>query len=292
MDQGELERLMAVNYAVGNALEHKKLRDPHFAYAETLAGKLLQHALTAHALWTQETRLQIEGINGVHFVDWSSIQVLARTCIETYIACQYVFLQASTADDIDFRYNAWMLAGFLRRESFPTVTQRGAQQIARDAQVNERHRREIQKTVAFGKLPPKQQKAVLSGLSWHPGVTMSEMADTVFGQKWGRALYAVMSSHAHADGLSAVQIKQAVSEGSMPKLAYSAMAEIGIVLAHMTRSYARKFVKAGKAYRRHPDRDLNERYADFATYAAHLIDEHADLLRRGDSESGGPAASP
>jgi hypothetical protein len=290
MNRNELERLMAINYAVGNALKGKKVKTPGLAYAETLAGKLLQHALTAYALWTQNTRLQMPGMPPIDFVDWSSINVLARTCIETYIACHYVFLQPSTPDESDFRYNAWMLAGFVRRESFPTVTEKGAQQIVIDAQVNQRHRRKIQNTVAFGKLSTKQQKAVLSGRDWHPGVTMSEMADTVFGPRWGRALYAVMSSHAHADGLSAVQIKQAVNEGEMSKLAAGAVTEIGVVLAYMTASYAGRFVKAGQVYRYHPDHELNEKYANLADYASKLIGEHADLLRNtaGDSDPDTP----
>ena len=291
MNQGELERLMALNYAVGNALKGKKPKDPGFEYAETLAGKLFQHALTAYALWTQNTRLEIPGIDPFNFVDWSSIEVLARSCIETYIACHYVFLKPSTADEADFRYNAWMLAGFVRRESFPIVTQKGQQQIVSDARTNERHRRKIKRTVTFGNLPANLQKAVLRGLTWHPGVTMSEMADTVFGPKWGRALYAVMSSHAHADGLSAVQIKQAVVEGAMPKLAAIAMTEIGVILAHMTASYSRKFVAAGKAYRGHPDRGLNDLYANLANYAPKLIGDHADLLRNSTARSGEPTMS-
>jgi len=267
MDREHLARLLALSYAVEDALARKKPRDWRFVYADTLARKLFQHAISAYALWTQGTKVQLEGVGAVDFVDWPSIEVLARACVETYVTFHYLYIQPGTGDDFDFRFNAWMLAGFTKRESFPVVTQEGKAQIARDAKLNQKCRTRIQKTAPFQALPPKMKKAVLAGRNWPPGTTISALADALLGRRWGRALYGVGSSHAHSDGLAAVQIKEAVSREEILRLADATMPVVAVALGCMTADYARKFVKARKVYRDHPDRDLNEMYASFAKYA-------------------------
>ena len=246
MDRQELARLLAINYAVADALAGKKPKDPRMVHVDTLARKLFQHAVTAYALWTGGTRVDLKGIGPVDFPDWPSIEVLCRACIETYVACHYVFIQPDTDDEFEFRFNAWMLAGFAKRESFPVITDDGRAQIARDAKLNEKCRKRVQRTAAFQALNSKTKKAVLAGRGWPPGTTMSALADTVLGPRWGRAVYGVGSSHAHSDGLAAVQIKEAISRKEILKLIEATMPPVGLALACMTADYARKFVKARK----------------------------------------------
>lgn len=279
MNRDEFERLLALNYAVANATAKKKLKGQEFVYTETLAVKLFFHAVTSFALWTQHTKVQVAGMDvQVHFIDWSSIEVLARACVETYLAFHYLYIEPDTDDELEFRYNAWMLAGFAKRESFPVTTDKARKQFAIDARVNEKHRKRIRKTAHFQRLSPKVQDRVLEGRNWHPGRTLSQMASRVFGPEWGPALYALGSSHAHSDALSVVQIKQSGSLEATQRLADGAMSQIGITLAHMTTDYSRRFVKARKVLAKHPDRQLNHIYANVAQYVPTSIGTENDGL--------------
>ena len=268
MDPDEFKRLLALNYAVVAALRDKKPRDREFVYTDALASKLFLHAVTAFNLWSEGTRLRIPGVDSaVDFVDWSSVDVLARACIETYIAFHYVYVEPVTDDEFQFRFNAWMLGGFTKRESFPVFTDEGKTQIAIDAKVNEKHRKRIQRTTRFHGLSRRQQREALAGRNWHPGATLSTLTGEIFGPKWGPALYAFVSSYAHSDALSAVQIQQTRSKEKASELAKASVTVIAVVVALMTEAYAKRFVAARKALRDHPDRALNEMYASFARYA-------------------------
>jgi hypothetical protein len=280
MDREHFEKLLALNYAVVEACYKKKVRDVEFVYADTLARKLFQHSVTAFALWTQHTRATIEGIDGeVHLPDWPSIQVLARACVETYLTFHYLYIDPKTQDEFEFRYCAWMLAGFTRRESFPTITEHGLQQIARDRVANERYRRRIRKTAYFQRLKSRTQERVLAGHNWHPGNTMSSMAARIFGPQWGQALYGFMCSYAHSDALAAVQMKQCRSAEEAEHFADAAMSLIAPTLARMTADYAGKFVKARKVLAEHPYREFNQAYAALSQDLPEIIEERRRILR-------------
>jgi hypothetical protein len=280
MERDHFEKLLVVNLAVVDALTGKKARDPGFVYADILARKLFQHSLTAFALWTRHTKAAITDMGGeIEVLDWPSIQVLARACVETYLTFHYLYIDPKSQDEFEFRYCAWMLAGFTRRESFPTITERGLQQIARDRVANEKYRRRIRKTAHFQRLKSRTQERVLAGHDWHPGNTMSSMAARVFGPQWGQALYGWMCSYAHSDALAAVQMKQCRSPEEAERFADGAVSLIAPTLARMTSDYAGKFVKARKVLAKHPYREFNKAYAALSQALPELIEERRRILQ-------------
>lgn len=261
----ELGCLLRVNYDVVQALVGKKPEDQRLQYSEGLALKLFGHAITALHLTRNRTNIRPPCFDfDVNFVDWASIQVLARASTEVVLAFDYVFRNPVGEDEAEFRYFAWMLAGFVKRESFPVQTAEGKQQIAKDAKMNAQMRGRIQKSIAFQALTKGQQKGVLEGRDWHPGKTLSAMCEDVFGKTWGRPLYSFMSSHAHADALSSVQIKQ--TGDNALRLARYPLLTIAFAVARMSESYAAMWVRARKVYKAHAYRELNESYLQFRDF--------------------------
>lgn len=255
----DLSGLLLLNYDVAESLKGKKVRDSRLVYSYGLATKLFAHAVSALHLGRNRTNLRVPGFDfDVNFVDWASIEVLARACLEALIAFNYVYLEPQTTDEAEFRFLAWMLGGFSQRESFPVQTPEGKRQIAADIKTNEAYRRRIRKTLSFQSLSGKQQKAVLFGKNWHPGRTTRGMAADIFGPIWGRSLYGFLSSHAHADALSAVQILQ--TAGKARPLGEAPLLVIAIVIANMSKGVASKWVAARKVYETHPQHQLNEVY--------------------------------
>ena len=261
----DLASLLRLNYDVVQALKGKKVKDRRFVYSEGLALKLFGHAITALHLKRNRTNLRVPSFDSdIDFVDWASIQVLARASTEVLLAFNYVFRDPTNEDEAEFRYLAWMVAGFGKRESFPVQTPEGKKQVAIDIKTNAQMRKRIQKTATFQALTEKQQKAVLDGRDWHPGKTLSAMCEDVFGATWGRSLYRFMSGHAHSDALSAVQVLQTGDKAS--DLAAPPLLVIALAVARMSEGYATKWVAAKKVYSTHPDRQLNESYLRFRDF--------------------------
>jgi hypothetical protein len=273
--ESDLARLLRINFDVVQALEGKKLPPgSRLIYTEALAWKLFGHATTAFHLWRDRTTLDIPGLEflkqspnapAINFVDWTSIQVLARACTEVLLAFNYVYVQPKDADEAEFRYLAWMLAGFSQRESFPVMTDEGKKQVAVDRRVNAKLRRQIERTAAFQALPEdgrRLKEQVLQGRNWHPDKTLSAMCEDVFGPIWGRHLYSFMSSHAHSDALSAVQVFQTSDKAK--ELGEAALITVSITLARMTAGYAGIWVASRKVYDKHQYRELNDFYLKFA----------------------------
>jgi len=270
--EADMVRLLRINYDVVQATKGKKPADRPMRYTEGFAWKLFGHALTTFFLWQNGTTPKISTLDflkepgskqAINFVDLSSIHVLARACTEVLLAFNYVYVQPhGNQDEREFRYLAWMLSGFSQRESYPVTTADGKKQVAIDIKQNEKQRKRVQKTAAFQALTARQQEAVLQGRTWHPGKSLSLMCEDVFGSIWGRSLYSFMSSHAHSDALSIVQVLQAGTHAK--SLAMSALAVVGIDLARMTKAYAQIWTAAGKAYKAHEYETLNEMYLKFA----------------------------
>lgn len=262
--EDDLAGLLRLNYDVVEALAGKKPKDRELAFGEGLSQKLFGHAVSAFHLKRNRTNLRIPSFDfDVKFVDWASLQVLARASIEVAIAFNYVFRDPASKDEAEFRYLAWMLAGFVQRESFPVQTPEGKKQIAIDIKTNAQMRRRIMKTAVFQGLTERQKKSVLGGKDWHPGKTLSAMCDEIIGPTWGRSLYGFMSSHAHSDALSAVQVHQTRDQAS--ELANPPLIVIALAVAGMSEAYARKWVASKKVYQTHLYRDLNEIYLHLRT---------------------------
>jgi hypothetical protein len=262
-----LARLLRLNFEVLDAQADRRIRDRRFSYFDGVAVKLFYHSVTAYRLFGGSTRVDVPSLADLqlNFIDWPSLQVIARACTETYIAFHFVFVQPAKDRDLaEFRYNAWMLAGFRRRELTPAWGSEAVSQLGRDKKSIAGHRRRIQKTDAFSRLGNRDQDAVLKGLNWHPRVSLSAICDGVFGPTWGRPLYMFMSSHAHTDGLSAVQVHDVATDlQKQRRMGESALYTIAVVLARLTKDMASMWVKSRKVYANHLYRDLNEVYATF-----------------------------
>ncbi len=259
----ELGCLLRLNHDLVQALEGKKLRDKRLRYSEGLVWKLFVHAATALHLVKNGTKPNIPDLE-INFVDWASIQILARACAEVVIAFDYVFCEPTTDDEAEFRYLAWMLVGFVKRESFPVQTPEGKQQIAKDVKINAQMRGRIQKTVAFQALTERQKKTVLQGKNWHPNTSLSTMSQVVFGSLLGGPMYSFMSSHAHADALSSVQILQTGKNATY--LAEVALLKVTLAVARMSKIFAEKWVAARRVYGAHRYHELNEAYLSFRDF--------------------------
>ncbi|HLF77913.1 MAG TPA: DUF5677 domain-containing protein [Dehalococcoidia bacterium] len=261
-------------HAPGRKMDNRRV------YMQGLAIKLNAHALSAYYLWQNRTRVPILGKEDspIDFTDFSSMEVLARACVETLTAFNYLFVEPDKdADMADFRFWAWQLAGVCQRvELVPALIEEHKTQREVDKQFIEVTRRKIEKTLTFETLHTRKKKQVLAGRDWHPDKTLYHMCADAFGPTFGKATYAMLSSHVHSDWLSVNQFMGSTAS-VRPVLAANCMFIVCLVLARLCASYAPKWRATDRIYKAHPYRECNERFlewtvSDEATEASRAVD--------------------
>jgi hypothetical protein len=249
-----LRRLIQLNFDVGGAGQ-AALRDRDWKYIETLALKVARHAASAYWLAQAGTRLSPDQPGDM---DWPSIQVLCRACVEAFLTLDYLYIDASDRDIAEFRYCSWMIAGFVGRQSYPVLDERGQAQLRLDVKFLDRTRRRLRKNNTFSSLKPKHQKKVIEGRKWPVDTTLTQLARKAFGPELGGAIYSYLSAHAHSTALSAVQVRDNTGSEQERDMADGALWLVGQVVAKTTAAYASRFVYARKALEKHPDKWLND----------------------------------
>ncbi|TAJ10585.1 MAG: hypothetical protein EPO61_01890 [Nitrospirae bacterium] len=185
--------------------------------AEHLAQKLFMH-LASLLYLRSGTRIDEFTGQRIHFFDFASSAVLARTAYETYLTFYFIFAVPKAAQERCFRCQVWKLGGLLDRQRFPPISQEGKQRLEQETIQIQELRSRIEQSPAFIGLPVKRQKDVLKG-RWKLGKTWKEIAMvTGSSKRYFVGLYAYLSSYTHSGYLSALQVGQAEGKDVQYKL--------------------------------------------------------------------------
>jgi hypothetical protein len=176
--------------------------------AEHLAKKLFLHLASLLYLYPGPRFDELAGIK-VHFFDFASSAVLARACLETYLAFHFIFISPRSEEERHLRSLVWKLGGLLDRQKVTPSTDYGRQRLNEEREHIEPLRTQIRLNPAYSDLTSKQQKDACEG-KWRFGKRWSDLAVNAGGsERYFVGLYAYLSSYAHSGYLSALQVGQA-----------------------------------------------------------------------------------
>lgn len=229
----------------GPQLHHQRWID-----CDWLAMKLFFHAASAYHL-AQGTQLKSLVGEAACFVDHASVKVLARAALEAYLVFCYVFVQPESPDDLEFRYLAWKLGGLAMREVFPAQLEESRRQIVEEKRLNEELRDRIRQTRRFQNLSNGQKRAVLEKRKWRFEGWVPIARAAGFGEQYSRLLYGFLSSYAHSDSLSILQLGEAKARDDQVALAWDALGFILAIVSKMVVTYSELFPQAKQAFARH-----------------------------------------
>lgn len=242
LDTSHYPSYLSLMYQVVQSISGKPSIDPRWPDCQELAAKLFFHASTIHWL-RQGTRAPLPGTNAqASFFDLTSVSVLARACLDTFLTLFHVFFSPASEDEFEFRYVLWKLAGEVVREG-PAPSDASLQESHDLAQQDIADlRARIKATALYKSLTAKQQRAVLAGAR---SVNWSRTAEEAgFGKQMIRQIRAFYSGHVHADGLSASQVLGAETRDAQIEHIEIDMTTVMIVLAKFICLYADKFPEA------------------------------------------------
>jgi len=83
--------------------------------AQTLSIKLFRHLSSMHQL-ANGGAIILSGVQPIPYIDHSSIKVVARAALETYLVFHFLF-GSQNEELCQFRHSAWVLGGLSDRQS-------------------------------------------------------------------------------------------------------------------------------------------------------------------------------
>ncbi len=248
--EAEYLALLELTYEVAQALTGKVSPDGRMPDSQHLALKLYTHGVSAHWLYQGSKSTVPASTGGSSFIDFSSIAVITRAALETYLTFFEVFVAPEDDDEFEFLYCLWHLSGHVIREGMVPLDQslREDYEVAQEDIKALRDRMEA--TERYKALKPREKKNVLKGWRKRDWEAVAESAG--FGLEFVRRLYAYYSGFAHADGLTAGLLMSAKTADDQRFHAQIHLVTIMIVLSKFILDYARLFEEASKVLPDYP----------------------------------------
>jgi hypothetical protein len=226
-----------------NEMADRVPEDPRLQDAQLLAFKLFFDAASALHLADGTCTTVVFGVQGF-FIDFSSMAVVARAALETYLTFHYTFVAPASEDEFRFRHSSWHLNGLVELLGGPAQIGEFAAQRAAAVSEADQCRRAICATEAFSRLSPRRQRDLLH----HGKLPLPSIVDqgeqAGIGRQFQQRLYGLLSANAHSRSLSVWHIDGARSLRQQRQRAAFVLEMIEAIVCKMIVAYAGRFPAA------------------------------------------------
>ena len=201
----EYQALLSALMALGRALDRSWFEDEdRWAGMQGLMLELHALAVSGWVLYQG-----VEAQDGLRQYDPSGLAAVARTALETAVAFNGVFVRpAGDHDDSELRFRLWLLAGcqLFLDEGYPQHDDATRQARAQAEQTAAEHGPRIEEILSRLNWKPKRiARTILKG-DWRLGKREETYANALIGPAFARYVFALFSSHLHADSFAAKQV--------------------------------------------------------------------------------------
>lgn len=214
MNLEEYHRLLDTLVYLHETLSELKIKMPHWrTYSDTLMTKFYLHSYSFYnslcGIELKSEYFKRDSYNK-RIIDIPSARILLRAQFEAFFMYHHIYVNPSSDDEKELRFYAWLFSGLLQRQTYPIVTAFAKEQHSKDEKEIETMKKKIQALPAFSKLTARQQEGLLKKGSDKLFKTWNViMKETGFDERHAFATYySILSSHAHSEGLSILQLKQ------------------------------------------------------------------------------------
>ncbi|MGB3091634.1 MAG: DUF5677 domain-containing protein [Candidatus Zixiibacteriota bacterium] len=220
-----------------------KLTNETLSEAESLAIKLFHHSASALYL-SRGTIISDFPSARVNFFDHSSINVLTRAALESYLIFHYLHGANVSEEDRELRFYSRQLAGLKESQDFPYTILNAREILKRNQERISRCEEILGKNIVFRGLKRKRQKRILAGdwrlLSWRDIAT-----DAGLSELNAKNVYRYLCGYAHSGSLSTLQVGVARTAETQSALFSGSMGVIKIAISNLILEYCRLFPKSG-----------------------------------------------
>lgn len=234
----EFDMIINASIEIGNLIIGNQIsQENQFVYlAEGLGQKIINHTLTVRYLFNGYQLGNIKHLFEPK-VDYSSIIVLTRAALETYLTLNYVFVAEGNEEKKQFRFLCWDLAGYIERSNFHATSIEHITRKQNEALSIESIRKHLIKNPYFNTLAISEQKKAIKG-EWRLNYKWHDLATKAgFNKDYFIHQYKFLCSYAHASRLSVIQIQQSKTFEQQKEMATSAIGILMVVLAKHMHDY-------------------------------------------------------
>ncbi|WBG93116.1 DUF5677 domain-containing protein (plasmid) [Pantoea piersonii] len=207
--------------------------------AQVLSVKFFRHVATAQQI-SAGMSFEFDVGQAFSHIDHSSVAIVVRAAIESYLAFNYVFLNDDENLSI-YRHKLWCLAGLTDRSKLSATTPESKYVHAREAEFIKKLYNEIALDPHYQKSNREEKKEIQRG-NWKPkGGWHAIINKTDIHQKYFSNVYNHLSGHSHASFISALQIRDARNIEQQEMLAGGVRQILCMVISHFLYSYVKLF---------------------------------------------------
>ncbi len=239
-------------FEVGNSIRGLNAGyDDRLLDARGILIKFFNHCGTIKHLMNK-TRYKIKE-NNILFLDFSSIDVIARSAIETFFVLYYVFNEPDNEVEKELRYNAWLMSGLISRMSFIPTSEKSKNVLAQDNKIHDNVKKILENNIKFKNLTEKQQKNIIEKGKWKlEGEYNGKMKipswidigiSAGIDKTKAREIYIFLSGYTHCDSLSIIKIRDCYNEQNRKILTDGTLEIMIMIIAFMIKSLASIFPK-------------------------------------------------
>lgn len=219
--------------------------------AQVLSVKIFRHIATAQQI---SAGIDFEFGEGLIFshIDHSSVAVVVRAAIESYLAFNYIFVNQDESLSI-YRYKLWSRAGLIDRSKLLANTSKSKNVLSREAESIKELYNDIARDSHYQKNNREEKKEIDKG-NWKPkGGWHAITNKTDIHQRYFSDIYNQLSGHSHASFISALQIRDARSIEQQAMLAGGMRQILCMVISHFIFSYVKLFPTAKAVMASNPE---------------------------------------
>lgn len=219
--------------------------------AQVLSVKIFRHIATAQQISAGIDFEFGEGLISSH-IDHSSVAVVVRAAIESYLAFNYIFVNQDESLSI-YRYKLWSRAGLIDRSKLLANTSESKNVLSREAESIKELYNDIARDSHYQKNNREEKKEIDKG-NWKPkGGWHAITNKTDIHQRYFSDIYNHLSGHSHASFISALQIRDARSIEKQAMLAGGMRQILCMVISHFIFSYVKLFPTAKAVMASNPE---------------------------------------
>ena len=218
--------------------------------AQVLSVKLYRH-LASMQILSRGAIMRIRDGRVASYVDHSSVKVIARAALETYLVFFYIYGTDDRSISL-FRHMTWHLGGLTDRQAYRVISEEARDIAAQEREVIERLKAEIERSEHYLTYSLKQRRAFLTG-NWRVGSAWTDLATQAgIHEGYFRNIYNYLCGYSHSSYASALQVRQAESIEHRTMLTGATIGIGLVIMAHFSFVYPSVFPESADILTRNP----------------------------------------
>jgi hypothetical protein len=210
--------------------------------AQVLGVKLFRHIATAQQI-SAGVQFEFGSEHAFTHIDHSSVAVVVRAAIESYLAFNYIFVNDDQELSI-YRHMLWRRSGLIDRSKLLANSPESTEILLRESESIRTLHDMIKCNPYYLKSSRDEKKEIDKG-SWKPkGGWHAITNKTAIHQRYFSDIYNHLSGHSHASYISVIQIRDAFNVEQQAMLAGSARQILCMVISHFLFAYSKLFPSA------------------------------------------------